>query len=516
MNKKKLHRIVDGSNVNQLFNEKEVQLFLEKKEEIVENAEKIMKEKSIQNKQDISHKQKMKIIDIVIKFIKDNRRKIYGGYALNMLLIDKDPHMAIYNETDMENIPDIDFYSPDPIQDIVKLCNIMKENGYTNITGREADHPETYKIFVNGDPYCDITYVPRNIYNKMPFQELKGYNIIGSDFMMIDYFRMLTDILLTTWRIEKVVTRTYKLTLLYPLPHITNPFKIVPNNSKGAETMLKILHKYLEKSATSIVVGFYAYNHFLKESEFRKYKSQYDYVKTPCYEIILENYVSDGIEIIELLKKEAPELEKDLVINEYYPFFQFWGNFTIIYYKDVMVAKLFSNNKKSLPYKKVPSLIFGNKTVENSLNGINIGSFSLVVLYALITVMYSRVNDIKEDKSTYYTFISHLMMFRNYYFKTFKETFLDNTLFQEFVTDCIGIPYGPKHEKQMLKQDKKQKYNFFIYYPDTKVIEPEKLVTHYRNSSGNIIVNPKNLKLLAENQESSDEIVSAQSETTSQ
>ena len=41
-----------------------------------------------------------KITDIILKFIKENKRKIYGGYALNMLIIDKNPNDSIYDDDD--------------------------------------------------------------------------------------------------------------------------------------------------------------------------------------------------------------------------------------------------------------------------------------------------------------------------------------------------------------------------------------------------------------------------------
>jgi plasmid maintenance system killer protein len=103
-----------------------------------------------------------KVYSIIFKYIKENKRKIYGGYALNKLLIDKDKNLALYDETD---IPDIDFYSPDPLSDLANLCELLHEGGFNSVEGREAQHKETYSIFVNYQLYCDISYMSNNIFS---------------------------------------------------------------------------------------------------------------------------------------------------------------------------------------------------------------------------------------------------------------------------------------------------------------------------------------------------------------
>ena len=34
---------------------------------------------------------------------------------------------------------------------------------------KEAIHKATYKLYVNHQAYCDISYVPMNIYKKIPY-----------------------------------------------------------------------------------------------------------------------------------------------------------------------------------------------------------------------------------------------------------------------------------------------------------------------------------------------------------
>ena len=116
-----------------------------------------------------------KVQKIVSNFIKKKKRKVYGGFALNLLLSNKNPDYAIYDENDT---PDIEFYSPKPLDDLIELCDLLHEEGYKYVMGQEAHHKETYSIFVNYQLYCDISYMSSNIYNKVRYIQIDGYNLI--------------------------------------------------------------------------------------------------------------------------------------------------------------------------------------------------------------------------------------------------------------------------------------------------------------------------------------------------
>ena len=484
---------------NELITDIDVELFVEHAQEIIDKATEERKKKYIESGLDRTEEEKRKeaklVNDITLDFIKKNSRKIYGGYALNKLLIAKDPEMFIYTD---EDIPDIDFYSPQPILDIVRLSNLLHKKGLKNVTGKEAIHAETFKIFVNGDPYCDITYVPLHIYNKMPFNDIEGFKIIGAEFMIVDYFRMMTDILLTDWRIEKTVKRLYKLVTHYPLPNITAPIIAeIPNNKVEFNKLMNSVQTYGENNSSCVFIGFYAYNHLLKESNFKNKDSKFDFINIPYYELIVGDYKNNTLELINKIKTDNPEIENDINTKEFYPFFQFTGHSTVIYYKTVMIAKVFSNNRKCIPFNTVNSIKFGKNQAINGTKNINIGSFSIIVLFALINAMKARVNDEKETKILHYTIVSHLTMFRNYFFESTKKTFLDVSLFQEFVMGCLGIPYDLKQEKQFAK-DKKIKTFHFTYNPQNKMMDeplPPQM-GQFENTSGNEINNPKNLQLI--------------------
>lgn len=54
----------------------------------------------------------------LLEFIKKKNRIIYGGYAMNQLIINKDKTDDFYGNTRY----DIEFYSPEPIKDSIDIA----------------------------------------------------------------------------------------------------------------------------------------------------------------------------------------------------------------------------------------------------------------------------------------------------------------------------------------------------------------------------------------------------------
>jgi hypothetical protein len=462
-----------------------------------QNIDNILEEVKLKNFQVREPKEKeiREIMAIIVKYVKDNKRKIYGGYSMNMLLMDKDPKLAIYKESD---IPDIDFYSPEPIVDLMKLCNILHEKGYKNVVGHEAQHKETYTIHVNTfGPYCDISYVPRNIYNKLPFKEIKGIYNIHPSFMTIDYLRMLSDPLDSFWRIDKGFKRFIKLTKTYPLPKIDKPLNVSLDKSIDIKIMSDI-ENFIGDKESMIAIGFYTYNKFLEESGIMASNSKkYKLLNIPYYELISTNFKEDTNNMIDYLKSLYPEMNTKLKVVEHYPFFQFLGHGAYIYIGDVLIAIVYDYNNKCIPYIKIKS-----KTNKN----ISIGTYTVTLMYALMTVMKVRTDGDDETKDLYHTLISHMIEMRNYYFDKTKKNIFAKSLFQDFLVECKGDTLSIKQESQQkIEMKKKQNKPYkFRYEPANGVKEPESNYV-FANSSGNPINNPRNLKLSNSNETSEED-----------
>lgn len=436
------------------------------------------------------------VMKIIKDFIISNKRKIYGGYALNLLLESKNKNDAIYTKYD---VPDIDFYSPDPISDLIQLCNILHEKGYKGVVGKEAMHKETYSIFVNYQLYCDISYVPKNIYNRMPFIEVDKLNSIHPHFMVIDFYRMTTDLMMSSWRVEKTLPRIYKILKYYPLLNIDKPLPdtfINWNSDNKINNILSSIFTFLKNKKSIIVTGLYAYNIFLSALKLNNNK-KYKLINIPYYEFISDNYREDVNELLDILKKTYPDEANDIKVIEHYPFFQFYGYNSKIYYKNKMIAWIFDTNKKCLPFQDIPAVMFDGKEHAIKDAQIRLGSFPLTIMMNLMLTIYYRTNKLNDEVNIHQIITSHLFDMRKMYFREHKKNFMDNTLFREYIIDCLGEKVNPIREYfeniEKKKKDKNGPY-VFKYEPDKGSKDP---VTTYRfaNSSGNPINNEKNLRL---------------------
>jgi hypothetical protein len=445
-----------------------------------------------------------KVYKIIIDYIKEKKRKIYGGYALNKLLIEKNKSYALYDELDT---PDIDIYSPETVSDLVDLCDRLYKAGFKEVVGSEAQHKETYNIFVNyHGPYCDISYMPNNIYSKIRFIQLDGFYITHPWFMMIDYFRMFTDPIVSYWRLEKHFDRFLKLQKSYPLPLITKPLKLEPYKNKDISNAINILFDFVASKSSMILTGFYAYNYYLHASRYNIHNTNFEYIFMPYLEVYSSEYVKDGLEILEYIKTLPEKISSKLSHTENYPFSQFYGYNMVICYKDddilIPILYVYSNNKRCLPYKEVEYIKFDNLSRKKpeiiKTKSLNIGCFDLNILHLLIILVKVRVDDDNDWNDTLYKLINGYVLFRNYYLEKKKLTIYDESIFQGFVVDCIGESISPDREIRLIMKARKKlgKPLKYRYQPENEKT-PGKYI--FLNSSGNPINKESNLKLIENN-----------------
>jgi hypothetical protein len=208
-----------------------------------------------------------KVIQVILDFVRQKQRIVYGGYALNELIIEKDPSDAIYSEYD---VSDIEFYSSTPVNDLIELANMMYDRGFKHIQGRDAQHEETYSLFVNFELYCDITYVPTHIYYSIKKINIDGINYVDPHFMLIDYLRMVNDPMTSYHRLEKAFKRMYLLLKHYPIEFYNNKlYAMKPQNNLAARYIKMLDDDYLsnaDNQKTLLVMGVDAYNYYIQVS----------------------------------------------------------------------------------------------------------------------------------------------------------------------------------------------------------------------------------------------------------
>lgn len=454
----------------ELYSEHDLTLFGKNIEGIIKKIKEVVENEYTPTNKEIAEVQK-----IILQFAKDNKRKMYGGFGLHLAIINKKPSGSFYKPEELYT-KDIDLYSPEPLKDLVALSDLLYEKGFKNTFAREALHTETYTLEVNKKAYCDFSYVPRNIYNKIPFITVDGYTVTYPYFMEIDYLRMFSDPILSGYRWEKSFERLYLLQKYYPLKRSTTKLNVT---GKLPKNIYDALEQFCEKNKTIAVTGYRAYNMYVAESKIDK--PHIKKLDIPYFELISTDYENDVKKVISILS----EIEKGKVsIVEYYPFFTFTDFHTEVLYDGKVVAKI---------YKTLHNLCFANTIVGN----INYGAFLFNLRTCLVNAIQERVNDDREMEQMFYDMASHLIQMRKYYFEGTDKTVFSDTIFKDFGIKCMGFTQNDKIDHdQTFKANKRV---VFRYTPKETKVDLSKWT--FSNSSGNKIHNEKNFKIKFEGED---------------
>jgi hypothetical protein len=328
----------------------------------------------------------------------------------------------------------------------------------------------------------------KQLYNILPTKSIDGFEIVHPHFLEIDYLRQINDPLVSYFRLEKFFPRFFLLQQFYPLPHITEtlPELKIENND-----VMEDIRIWLDKKNTVITVGQYAFNYFMMKSTIEK--KEFKYTPISIYEIITIDYKNDIVDLVKQLQKKY----SNVTITEHYPFFQFLGYSTYVFLGDKLIAKFYDKNNRCIPYIKIPLYKFNNESFEKEKGEIQIGTFSLVLMYALIQIIRAKLDKDKLIFDYYTIMASQLVEMRRYFFNKTKKTILDDTDFKDFQINCIGNELSPAIERAIKIEKRKAKGKqplSYTYNPEDGLKEP---VSDYKfaNSSGNIIKDEKKLKI---------------------
>ena len=437
-----------------------------------------IKEK-MDNIQDEAMKKKLDILEptmkefkdvyqVILDYIKRKKKIIYGGYAQNHLIEMKNPKDVFYKDVDLA---DIEFYSYEPLTDIVELCDILQKKGFKYVQGSEGAHPETYKIFVNFQNYCDLSYMPKNVYDNLPFIEDKGIRYTHPHFMLVDAFRVYSDPITSYFRLDKTFNRFTTLMKYYPFDKSLEKYKIEYKNELTEldfkATKRFVRHRILHNS-DFIIVGHYAYNYLVK-----KVNLNLDFNNFTYYQAISINYEEDEKRVGEYL---IENYGKDIEIKHYTPFFQFFDKHTEYYYKNTCILKLYGHNNRCIVNE------FSEK------KKVYFGTFQLIFLYLLADYQYANCRRDKQEKNNYMAMIVKLLKAREHYLDKHNITILDKSPFQEFTLQCMGSTEDPLRMARLEAKKKRDagKQGVFRYDPTGT---PGKIPQYrFSNSSGNEIL----------------------------
>jgi len=453
------------SNI-ELFRPEDIKVISEKICQIMESAN-----KRARDTLEPTYKEYLTVFSLISNYIKKHKRIVYGGIALNEMLKEKKPSEVIYKDY---SVNDIEIYSPDPISDVKNMCDMLYEKKYKFIEGKEADHPGTFTIFVNFEKYCDITYVPKMIYNNMNTIMVNGYTVIHPLYIIIDSIRVYADPMTSYRRLEKTFDRTNKLLMVTSFSANQG---FIKENTKYTYIIQELISK-INNISNIIFVDDIAYNYYTSQITQKEETESH-------IGIILSNFEKNANKIynilIDIIAKKDMNFKEHLKIEEYNPFFQYWDHRIVIYYNNEPIVTLYKHTQKCIQYQEIEK--YGTK--------IKITNFTGTLLNYLFEYNYNAVYH-KSYVNTEYK-IGNLINAKNTYLSKNKLTVMDESPFIEFQIECIGETIDSKRSHFLLIQKRLDK-NLPVVYRYKPDSNNNSLSEEYRfpNEAGTLILNDKN------------------------
>ena len=205
---------------------------------------KIIKEIEIKKLKDL-YSEYNNVIKLISKFIIKKNLILYGGLVINLLLPKKHRFYKEYT------INDYDCFSKNPINDANELAKLIKKSGYKYIKIKRAVHKNTYKIYVYGKQFFDITFLEPSIYDillnyiKNSKDSLKyykdKYKIIPIELVKQNLYFELARPIQSGFRWEKLYNRLELINKFYPTEKSKEILKCIPIKSEYSIIVKKLL-----------------------------------------------------------------------------------------------------------------------------------------------------------------------------------------------------------------------------------------------------------------------------------
>jgi hypothetical protein len=457
----------------ELYRDVDIQAITDKLDQIIDDSITI-KKKTLEPTID----ECLQVKEVIKDYIMKKKRIIYGGTAYNELIKQKNKKDAIYKDMDCK---DIEFYSPKPIDDAMELANLLHEKKYKFVQVRQAMHAETYTIFVNFEQYCDMSYMPSNIFLNMPTILIDGLLYSDPMWILVDILRQYNDPITSYWRLkDKTFFRANVLLKNYPLN-----LKIQKEKDENKEELTKYdnikleIYKKIKSLHTLIFLGSVAENYYLKRST---------KINTTNMEVISTNYINDIKIINNIIADILQSKYKNIQINSYKPFFQFRDEHIEFILDDIILLKVFGSNHKCIPFnilhlehdnvEKIEKIQLGGyfKKINKKLIGgstdtdiIKIATFMVLFQHILVERHYLYINRLDKYK-VFDSKLGNLLKTRNEYLNSKTLTVMDSSPYKGFILRCSGetIDQGREFRLGLIKRKAQGAKLLFTYDPDGK------------------------------------------------
>lgn len=164
-------------------------------------------------------------LELVANYIKEHKMLIVGGMSIDFGLRVKGD--KLYNEF---TIPDYDVVSPDNLDHAKAVGEMLCNKGVKDVAVVPAIHKTTVRVQLLGYTLFDSTFIPRKVYDKIPFLEYNGLRFVDPVYQKIDQYSslaLLWDITGPSFnilnRLKKDLARKEMLNQYYRLGEFTLP-----------------------------------------------------------------------------------------------------------------------------------------------------------------------------------------------------------------------------------------------------------------------------------------------------
>ncbi len=175
-------------------------------------------------------------LEVVKRFIIERKLILVGGMAIDMAM--RARGSRLYENDDM--LPDYDFLSPDFHNDAYDLALILDKKKFPQVQVINARHMSTMRVRVNFEVVADITYIPKSMFDKLPFIKYRGFKVVHPHYQIIDQHVSLSRPYegapqenITGGRWKKDMTRHNIIVSVYPIDNSAN------NSPDGSKILFK-------------------------------------------------------------------------------------------------------------------------------------------------------------------------------------------------------------------------------------------------------------------------------------
>lgn len=405
------------------------EILLQHVKEAEQNKEKASKKKlkNVKDEKELVSVDDPKKYKIVEKFIRKKGLKVYGGVAINAHLPKEE---KIYTSTE---VPDYDVFSPNPWQDAVELAREFVRQGYKYVEVRAGIHKGTYKVIVNLWPAADISFMPKEEYDRIGVLKQNGMNFVNATKLLESMYKEFSEPWANPSRWPKVNARERLLQkYIKPLEKKYNCSETLFSIRQISEPLLSLLeitYDFILRKKL-LIAGTAAYNIYLQAGESEK-RASFSH-----YKILSRDAREYTDELFAKLMRKNSALN---VTTRYYPSRELNNTTYTIFFKHEPICELV-HLTSCTPFHTV---------LDKKVVGIDYIKYDLYD-----TAVFAETKQARDDAMCMVQYITKV---QNAYYKKYNKKETDPSPFQRFITQCEGPFYDSRKVSVLEKMQKRLK-----------------------------------------------------------